>query len=145
MDSHPIENLMKSTMENIKDMIDVDTVIGNPVSAPDGTTIIPISKVSFGFASGGSEFKDANLGSSNRHPFAGGSGAGISLKPVGFLVVHKNSIRFLSVTDYNPYDKLIDAMPQAIDMISGLFNKNSNDTDDNDNYSEVYNPCDSCD
>ncbi|HAK41529.1 MAG TPA: sporulation protein YtfJ, partial [Clostridium sp.] len=88
MDSHPIENLMKSTMENIKNMIDVDTVIGNPVSAPDGTTIVPISKVSFGFASGGSEFKDANLDSSNRHPFAGGSGAGISLKPVGFLVVH---------------------------------------------------------
>lgn len=142
MDSHPIENLMKSTMENIKNMIDVDTVIGNPVSAPDGTTIVPISKVSFGFASGGSEFKDTNLDSSNRHPFAGGSGAGISLKPVGFLVVHKNTIRFLSVNDYNPYDKLIDAMPQAIDMISGLFNKNNNDTDSS---SEVYNPCDPCD
>lgn len=142
MDGHPIENLMKSTMENIKNMIDVDTVIGNPVSAPDGTTIIPISKVSFGFASGGSEFKDTNLDSSNRHPFAGGSGAGISLKPVGFLVVHKNTIRFLSVTEYNPYDKIIDAMPQAIDMISGLFNK---DKVNGDNYSEVYNPCEPCD
>ncbi|WP_346937628.1 GerW family sporulation protein [uncultured Clostridium sp.] len=142
MDSHPIENLMKSTMENIKNMIDVDTVIGNPVSAPDGTTIIPISKVSFGFASGGSEFKDTNLDSSNRYPFAGGSGAGISLKPVGFLVVQKNTIRFLSVTDYNPYDKIIDAMPQAVDMISGLFNK---DKVNNDNHSEVYNPSEPCD
>ncbi|MEG1256368.1 GerW family sporulation protein [Clostridium sp.] len=140
MDSHPIENLMKSTMENIKDMIDVDTVIGNPITSPDGTTIIPISKVSFGFASGGSEFKNTSVDSSNRHPFAGGSGAGISLKPVGFLVCNGNNIRFLSVNESNPYDRLLDVVPQAIDMISEFLHKN-----DDDYYSEVYNPCDPCD
>ncbi len=140
MDSHPIENLMKSTMENIKNMIDVDTVIGNPVNA-NGTTIIPISKVSFGFASGGSEFKDCALDATNRHPFCGGSGAGISLKPLGFLVVHGDTIRFLSVSDDNPYDKLLDAMPQAIDKISALFHKDKS----SDSNPEVYDPCDPCD
>lgn len=131
MENHPIENLMKATMENIKDMIDVDTVIGNPVTAADGTTIIPISRVSFGFASGGGEFKD-NTPSPNppgKYPFAGGSGAGISLKPVGFLVVHGVNIRFLSVDNINPLDKLIDSMPQAIDMITNFLNKHN----DNDN------------
>lgn len=119
---HPIENLMKSTMENIKSMIDVDTVIGNPVTSSDGTTIIPISRVSFGFASGGSEFKDS-YNNENKYPFAGGSGAGISLKPVGFLVVHGINIRFLSVDDINPLDKVIDVMPQIMDMINKIINK----------------------
>ncbi|MEG0306356.1 MAG: GerW family sporulation protein [Clostridium sp.] len=139
MDNHPIENLMKSTMENIKNMIDVDTVIGNPVTAPDGTTIIPISKVSFGFASGGSEFKNSVGDASTRHPFAGGSGAGISLKPVGFLVCHGNNIRFLSVNETNPYDKLLDVVPQAIDMVSEFLHK------DDALSTEIYNPCYPCD
>ncbi len=127
MDSHPIENLMKSTMENIKNMIDVDTVIGNPVTSADGTTIIPISKVSFGFASGGTEFRDTVTNSTDRHPFGGGSGAGISLKPLGFLVVNGPTIRFLSVTENNPYDRLLDAIPQAVDMIKGFLHKNDED------------------
>lgn len=122
MENHPIENLMKSTMENIKNMIDVDTVIGNPVTTADGTTIIPISKVSFGFASGGTEFKDT-AATNSRHPFGGGSGAGISLKPLGFLVVNGPSVRFLSVTDNNPYDSLLNAIPQAVDMINGFLHK----------------------
>ncbi|WP_042387450.1 GerW family sporulation protein [Clostridium culturomicium] len=123
MDNHPIENLMKSTMENIKNMIDVDTVVGNPVTTADGTTIIPISKVSFGFASGGSEFANVSVNANERHPFGGGSGAGISLKPLGFLVVNGSTIRFLSVTDSNPYDKLFDAIPQAVDMINEFLHK----------------------
>lgn len=128
MENHPIENLMKSTMENIKNMIDVDTVIGNPVSAADGTTIIPISRVSFGFASGGGEFKNTNNNGNppGKYPFAGGSGAGISLKPVGFLVVHGSNVRFLSVDDINPIDKIIDYMPQAIDMVTNFLHKNDN-------------------
>lgn len=128
MDNHPIENLMKSTMENIKNMIDVDTVIGNPVTAADGTTIIPISKVSFGFASGGSEFSNSNITANSRHPFGGGSGAGISLKPLGFLVVNGSAIRFLSVTENNPYDRLLDAIPQAVDMVNGFLHKDEDVT-----------------
>lgn len=125
MDNHPIENLMKSTMENIKNMIDVDTVIGNPVTTPDGTTIIPISKVSFGFASGGAEFKDNVPNSISKYPFGGGSGAGISLKPLGFLVIHGSNIRFLSVTEHSPYDRLFDTIPQAMDIINGFFHKDN--------------------
>lgn len=131
MENHPIENLMKSTMENIKNMIDVDTVIGNPVTTADGTTIIPISKVSFGFASGGTEFKDTTQNNSIRHPFGGGSGAGISLKPLGFLVVNGPSVRFLSVTDTNPYDSLLNAIPQAVDMVNGFLHKNQDSQDVN--------------
>lgn len=141
MDSHPIEKLMKSTMENIKNMIDVDTVVGNPVTTAEGTTIIPISKVSFGFASGGTEFKDTTPNSSSSHPFGGGSGAGISLKPLGFLIVSGATIRFLSVTESNPYDRIFDAIPQAVDMINGFIHKN----DENINVSphvESHTPCD---
>ncbi len=147
MDNHPIENLMKSTMENIKDMIDVDTVIGNPVTAPDGTTIIPISKVSFGFASGGSEFCGNIKDTYPKHPFGGGSGAGISIKPVGFLVVRNGSIRILPVDQDNTYDKIVDTIPQMVDMLKDLFKNNSpekNFNNSNDHNSPLYNPCDPC-
>jgi len=122
MDNHPIENLMRSTMENIKDMIDVNTIVGDPIKSQDGTTIIPISKVCFGFASGGSEFnniKDSDL--STKYPFGGGSGAGVTVKPVAFLVVKNDSIRLLSVDQQNTYDKIVDAVPQVIDIIKGMF------------------------
>lgn len=141
MDNHPIENLMKSTMENIKDMIDVDTIIGNPVTAPDGTTIIPISKVSFGFASGGSEFCGNAKEPLPKHPFGGGSGAGISIKPVGFLVVRNESIRMLPVDQDNTYDKIVDTIPQLVDMLKDLFKKDSNFDNSNDKNSPLYDPC----
>lgn len=119
---HPIENLMRSTMESIKDMIDVNTVVGEPVTAYDGTVIIPISKVSFGFASGGTEFENTrDLDKCDRHPFGGGSGAGISIRPVGFLVVKGDSIRMLPVDQTNTYDKIVDTVPQIIDMFKDMF------------------------
>jgi len=122
MDNHPIENLMRSTMESIKDMIDVNTIVGNPVNSPDGTTIIPISKVCFGFASGGSEFSNIKTSdSSDKYPFGGGSGAGVTVKPVAFLVVKNDSIRLLSVDQQNTYDKIIDTVPQVIDIIKTIF------------------------
>jgi len=122
MDNHPIENLMKSTMENIKDMIDVNTVVGEPVTAYDGTVIIPISKVTFGFASGGSEFENTKDNDKTaKHPFGGGSGAGISIKPVGFLVVRGDSIRMLPVGESNTYDKIVDTIPQIIDKFKDMF------------------------
>lgn len=128
MENHPIENLMRCTMENIKDMIDVNTIVGEPVVTGEGTTIVPISKVSFGFASGGSEFLTNHNSSNNigtKVPFGGGSGAGVTVKPVGFLVIGKDSIRMLSVDADNTYDKIVDSVPQVIDMISSMFNKNS--------------------
>ncbi|MCB2288443.1 GerW family sporulation protein [Clostridium sp. CS001] len=122
MDNHPIENLMRSTMESIKDMIDVNTIVGDPVSTADGTTIIPISRVCVGFASGGSEFNSTSCSDSdNKYPFGGGSGAGVTVKPVAFLVIKKDSIRLLSVDQQNTYDKIVDAVPQVIDIIKGMF------------------------
>ena len=96
---HPVETLMKSTMENLRDMVDVNTVIGDVVETKDGSCIIPISKVSFGFASGGSEFGEANtkVNSNSDYPFGGGSGAGVSVKPVAFLVVKDNAVRLMPV------------------------------------------------
>jgi len=127
MDNHPIENLMRSTMESIKDMIDVNTIVGDPIQSIDGTTIIPISKVCFGFASGGSEFNNIKTSDpGNKYPFGGGSGAGVTVKPVAFLVIKNDSIRLLSLDQQNTYDKIVDTVPQIIDIVKGMF-KNKND------------------
>ena len=129
-DKHEVENLMRSTMENLRDMIDVNTVIGDPVETKDGNCIIPISKVSFGFASGGSEFGDAKINEvddGERYPFGGGAGAGVSVKPVAFLVVKDDSVRLLPVDYDTTVDRIVDSVPQIFDFIKGLTkNKNSN-------------------
>lgn len=121
MDNHPIENLMRTTMESIKDMIDVNTIVGDPIESLDGTTIIPISRVCVGFASGGSEFNSAKSGSMDKYPFGGGSGAGVTVKPVAFLVVKNDSVRLLSVDQQNTYDRIVDTVPQVIDIIKNIF------------------------
>lgn len=125
---HPIENLLKSTMENLKDMIDVNTVIGDGIETPDGSFILPISKVSFGFASGGSEFpKDKNsITPEGRYPFGGGSGSGVSVKPVAFLVIKQDNIRLLPVDQNNTYDRIVDKIPQVIDMLKDCMCKKKN-------------------
>lgn len=130
MDNHPIENLLKSTMENLKDMIDVNTIVGDAVESKDGSLIIPISKVSFGFVSGGSEFNNGNAEKvESKYPFGGGSGAGITVKPVAFLVTKGDSIRLLSLDHQNTYDKLIDSVPQLMDYIKGMVTCKDNKCD----------------
>jgi len=117
-DKHPIEGLMQTAMESLKTMVDVNTILGDPVETPDGAVILPVSRVSVGFAAGGSEFsgKDGKQ-SEKEHPFGGGSGAGIALNPVAFLVVGRESVRLLPVSQNAIYDRLIDAVPQFIDQI----------------------------
>src|SRR5690554_7973650 len=95
MSEHPIQGLMKTAMESIKEMVDVNTVIGDAVEAPDGSVIVPVSRVGLGFAAGGSEFGDDK----EELPFGGGSGAGVSVQPVGFLVVGQHSVRLLPVSN----------------------------------------------
>ncbi|WP_434301904.1 GerW family sporulation protein [Clostridium botulinum] len=130
MDGHPIENLMKNTMENIKDMIDVNTIVGDALNSPDGTTIVPISKVSFGFASGGSEYLSEKQNENDlNYPFGGGSGAGVTVKPVAFLVIKGDQIRLLSVDHKNTYEKLIDNVPQIMDMLKDKFSYNKKEDD----------------
>lgn len=123
---HPIENLMRTTMESLKEMIDVNTVIGEGIETADGSFILPISKVSFGFASGGSEFpKDKNsMTPEGRFPFGGGSGSGVSVKPVAFLVLQNGNVRLIPVDQANSYDMIIDKLPQMMDMIKDLVCKN---------------------
>lgn len=125
MENHPIDNLMKTTMAHIKEMVDVNTIVGDAIEAKDGSMIIPISKVSFGFASGGSEFNSADCKEEkSKLPFGGGSGAGVNVRPVAFLVIKGDSVRLLPMEYDNPVDKIIDSIPQIIQMFKGLSNKN---------------------
>ncbi|MDA8198163.1 MAG: GerW family sporulation protein [Thermaerobacter sp.] len=117
---HPIEGLMKTAMESIKGMIDVNTVVGSPVSTEDGTTIIPISRVSFGFAAGGGEFwrpDRTTTGPTAARPFGGGSGAGVSVRPMGFLVQRGDAVRMLSVEGGDVWDRLLEAGPQIVEQV----------------------------
>ena len=117
---HPIENLMKTAMESIKGMIDVNTVVGKPVETHDGGTIIPISRVSFGFAAGGGEYW-SRVQDETGHPFGGGSGAGVTVHPVGFLVVQGENVRLLSADHGDLWESLANNIPQVIDQVQGLF------------------------
>lgn len=137
MHEHPIQGLMKTAMENIKAMVDVNTIIGDPVETADGTTIIPISRVSFGFAAGGSEFDSGEEGDKKEKkdeatmlPFGGGSGGGVTVQPVGFLVISKaGQVRMLPVDRSAMLDRLMDMAPQFITQLQSLANggeKNNN-------------------
>lgn len=122
MSDHPIEGLMNVTMQKIKEMVDVNTIIGEPISTADGTTIIPISKVSYGFASGGSDIPSKNA--PNREIFGGGSGAGVSINPIAFLAVHEGKVELLNIEHYDgTADRVVSLVPELIDKISGLFKK----------------------
>ena len=133
MIEHPIEGLMTTAMNNIKDMVDVNTIIGEPIQASNNTVIIPISKVSFGFAAGGSEFKGETIDEYNkkdkdeqiqyRLPFGGGAGAGVSIMPIAFLVVQSNVVKLLPVDHSNTLDKLLDYVPDLIEKTNCMINK----------------------
>ncbi|MDR1262342.1 MAG: GerW family sporulation protein [Oscillospiraceae bacterium] len=137
MDKHPIQSLMSTTMENIKDMVDVNTVVGDPVTAGDGTTIIPISRVSFGFVSGGGEYsgaredsaRDIGGGSANNSgdemPFAGGTGAGVSVHPMGFLVVGQGQVKMLPTNYATPIDRVMELLPQVIGEVKDIFQEDN--------------------
>jgi len=134
-ENHPIEGLMKTAMESIKEMVDVNTVVGDAVEAADGTIIIPVSRVACGFAAGGGEFETAGGGNNQEQqslPFGGGSGAGVSVQPVGFLVVSMGNIRFLPVDGNQMVDRLIDLAPNLVNqvqnMVSGKGKKNKAST-----------------
>lgn len=116
--AHPIEGMMGTTMEKIREMTDVNTIIGDPITTPDGTVIIPISKVSFGFGSGGSDWPSK---STAKDLFGGGAGAGISIQPLAFLVVSNGEVKLLQMTQSdNTADKMVNLVPEVIDKISGL-------------------------
>ena len=127
---HPIEGIMYTALQGLKDMIDVNTIVGDAITAPDGTVVIPISRVAIGFGVGGSEFekyradKQRSKDEDPKNMFGGATGGGISLTPEAFLVVGNGKIRMISVTPQNSiYDRLLDMAPDAIDKVSELFHK----------------------
>lgn len=121
MGEHPIQGLMGTTMGKIREMVDVNTIIGDPITTPDGIVIIPVSKVGFGFAAGGSDFPSKQP----KEIFGGGSGAGISIQPLAFLVVSNGEVKLLQIDNSkNTGDKMVNMAPEIIQTIADLFKGN---------------------
>ncbi len=117
MSQHPIEGLMGVTLEKIKSMVDSNTIIGNPIHLEDGTTVLPVSKVTFGFASGGSDFPTKTT----KDLFGGGSGAGVTIQPVAFLISHNGNVRLLQLSDTTTsLDRAISLLPELVDQVTSL-------------------------
>lgn len=130
---HPIGSLMDTTMEKIKEMIDVNTIIGEPITSPDGTLIIPVSKVSYGFAAGGSDLPTKK---ENKDCFGGGSGAGVTIQPVAFLTVYQGDVRLVSVDrEDGTADKLVNMIPDVLKKVKGVFKKDKSESADD--FSEI--------
>ena len=122
--NRPISELMGITMEKIKEMVDINSIIGDPITLDDGTTIIPISKVSYGFASGGSDLPSK----SDKNLFGGGAGAGISIKPEGFLVISYGNAKMVSVNSgSDPVSSAINAIPDVFNKVSDIVKKKKSD------------------
>lgn len=122
MAEHGVNGLMVDTMEKIRSMVDVNTIIGDPIVTHDGTTLIPISKVTFGFGSGGTDFKSRNSGENTPLCFGGGGGAGVSITPVAFLIVSGDNARILPVNmpADSSTDRLIEMIPDAVNGIQSF-------------------------
>ncbi len=133
MSEHPIEGLMTTAMNSIQDMIDVNTIIGEPIETSNNIVIIPISKVSFGFAAGGSEFKGETVDEYRKRekeeevqyrlPFGGGSGAGVTINPIAFLVIQGENVKLMPVNYSSSIDKLLDYIPDLLDKTNNMINK----------------------
>lgn len=132
MSDHPIQGLMKEAMENLKEMVDVNTIIGDPVETPDGSVILTVSKVGFGFAAGGSEFViDGNHTNHqqgvSKQPFGGGSGGGVSITPIAFLIVGSHGVKMIHLDEgTHLLEKMMDLAPQVVDKIQSMLSKKDN-------------------
>lgn len=119
---------MHTVMDSLREMVDVNTILGDPVETPDGAVIVPVSRVSFGFAAGGTDqtfsnekAKDPQLAATR--PFGGGSGAGISVSPVAFLVVRQDEVRLMPVDGNAIYDRLLDLVPKLVEQLQGVMSR----------------------
>ena len=122
MAEHPIQGLMNVTMDKIRQMADSNTIIGKPIKTDDGTTILPVSRISFGFASAGTDFDGKNA--ANKDLFGGGSGAGVNIQPVAFLVVKDGCVRTIQLSDgSNTVDRALTMLPELVDKVSALLKK----------------------
>ncbi|QNL45622.1 GerW family sporulation protein [Oscillibacter hominis] len=117
----PLSDLMNSTMEKVSQMVDTNTIVGEPISTPDGVTLIPISKVTFGFGSGGGDYGK----SQPKENFGGGSGAGVKIDPVAFLVIKDGTTRVLpvAVPPVGTVDRIVEMVPDVLDRVEKYFDK----------------------
>ena len=118
--AHPLNDLMRSTMDKIREMVDTNTIVGQPITTPDGVTLIPITKASFGFGSGG-----GNYGAAQSERFGGGGGAGVKIDPVAFLVVKDGTTRVLPVSmpPASTADRVVEMVPDILDKVEKYFDK----------------------
>lgn len=122
MADHPIEGLMDTTLEKIRQMVDINSIVGDPITSPDGTIIIPISKISYGFASGGTDIPTKVQ--TDKEFFGGGTGAGVTINPVAFLTISQGNVKLLRVDPGNTsVDRIIDLVPELLDKVGGMLGK----------------------
>ena len=123
MSENKVNGLLGVSMEKIKEMVDVNTVVGDPITTPDGTTVIPISRVNYGFAAGGSDLPSKAQPAGGL--FAGGSAAGITVSPMAFLSIHNGDVRVIQIEPYfSSVDRALEKIPEVVDMLGSLFGKN---------------------
>ena len=131
--AHPIESIMGTTMENLREMVDVNTVVGDAVQTPDGSTIIPISKVSVGFGLGGGDFKPSTPEERKCIPFGGGGGGALTITPIAFLTVSGENVKLITIDrNETTVDKALAMAPEMVDKVantvSALLKKDSDKT-----------------
>ena len=121
-EKNQLSSMMQSTMENVRDMLKVDTVVGDPIYTPDGITLVPISKISVGFGGGGVEFGEKR--SEKNRPYGGGNATGVKVEPMGFLIIKDGVVRMMNVTPpaSNTVDRIIDLVPQVLDRVDAFIN-----------------------
>ena len=128
--SQSLPNMLENTIAKLREMVDVNSVVGDPITTPDGVTIIPISKVSVGFGGGGSDFVSKNL-NKQENPFGGGAGGGVKVTPVAFLIVKDGNVRMLPVAApaNTTADRLVEQIPDTLDKIAAFIDSRTNKTE----------------
>ncbi len=123
MSDNQVNNVLSATMEKVREMVDVNTIVGDPITSPDGTILIPVSRITYGVISGGSDLPSKNTPPAGL--FGGGAGVGVTVFPVAFISINNGNVKMMQIEPYyNSIDRVIDKMPDAIDKITSLFKKN---------------------
>ena len=124
MAQYELEGLFSASMDGLKGMIDTNTVIGKPIETSDGTTIIPITKLSLGYGMGGWNYDSSKTASDNKNDgITAGAGGGVTVEPVGFLVISEGNVKIVNVDTTSPFEKLCDVLPSALDSVASIFKK----------------------
>lgn len=129
--NHPINDLMATTLQKIREMVDANTIVGQPIHTEDGVTLIPVSRLSFGFASGGTDWATKNQKPEGKNSFGGGSGAGVNIAPVAFLVVKGGNVRLLPVAPpaASTVDRVVELVPDMFDKVTDFMEKKKENED----------------